>query len=1255
MAPARKCTCLVDTESDSDDDQPTPTPPACLLVSASALASALDVEAAGGAPLSLRRKISGQRDPIATSTALHNSEALRQATSLANVFCACYDVDTVLTLVQRRERCLSPMQTLLLQRESLAAVFRFATAVPERRGAPAATPEAPDADHPHRRAFVATEIILRFYLKVIAWHGAPRAPPAAERSPEAPDETPVDSAAPLSPSRRFSAEAPPVSSPPHHHHILMFGSGVRGRGRGSARHIGAGSGGTAHGSGGLDVVDSLEIRGYVLRLEDLGESEWQAILAQLFHFLCVSRSRNMVTIAEAPATMDAPSQSQSQSQSPADDSVLVANMCRITKHLAVLPSVLPLLLGVRLQTDDGPRAWIHVLVQHAYSPEIATLVHGLMHLLQRRQLPLDEIMRSVVQTLAGAAPQSFSASTAQLFLAKRARVHERLSGCAEIATKVLLQQFPNTFRYYIQTKVQLASFESVEPFERELFPPRVPPSDASLHTEVKSAVLAALLGDPETLLRLADLSLAEIRFLDAYHASPAVSIPPVLVLDVMRCAIECSLHERTQLELFLPALHRLLDSLCASINFRQHMSTISEFASRDCFSDSDSDDSEASGLSLGDDDRERPLSGAARTSKEEQGTLPSRILPIDDDCLAKKDAIGAVPAPLCLSPTSGRQIMNHRPLTSTLLVMHVVEFLDAVIRMGIDSLDNRMTRLGLSTSLSHLFERYPSANVLHCRLLRLFLHLFDRHTTGRVNNPLLRSVFRPPNSIQEFILKKLHKSAKTHAYDAHLSILGVKIDKICSAPTLQQELIRQYCGATSGWADFCASLVARHYQQVDALDDTAVPSISNAAVSRRSSDGFDDVYPLSRPSSSSIDFLTEELQPFRRLPMEREGFGSSSNRAMGTEAVRPSDMLKSRAQSQFPQSINDILRSDTTTSFEAIEDDDTVAGVAYQKRAKWVKVQLKLDKATCILVCQDLPMPVSQSTTGQGAPTVASPIERSSSKKRAALSASKIKQLWEQHKPQWAQRPKKYVVCHARKWIAFGRSLKNPDVGAFGFQVDVFDRIREEDQTLTFVTRSEKTRTQWFDALEDAVYASRTLRQSFPDADEEANTMLVKCVATRREGTQMVYLAIPDVHVLGPLISSSFTLKSDVPEEIPFWGTFQGAHGVSKYCSLFKQCLRVVSVQEKRVYASGYSVIVEFDATLEAVDARSTATQPVKSRPSGQFHLHLEIPHRTQHSEQSVTCSFTDTYQVNNGQIIGLTRTIADSEKLLKLLCDDND
>ncbi|GLD92832.1 hypothetical protein PINS_up001411 [Pythium insidiosum] len=766
MTPARKCTCLVDTESDSDDDQPPslllpPPPPSS--ASASVLSTSFSSDSTvvleAATPLGLRRKISGQRDPIATSTALHNSEALRQATNLANVFCACYDVETVLTLVQRRERCLSPMQTLLLQRDSLATVFRFATSVPERRhatGTSTVTPEtSPEPDHQHRRAFVATEIILRFYLKVIAWHGAPRPPPPSSSSSssssssagtttDAPsanhDSSSGGRTEPLSPRRLFSAEAPPVSSPPHHHHILMFGSSLRGRG--STRHLGGGA--SAAAANGLDAVDSLEIRGYVLRLEDLTEAEWQTIFAQLFQFLCATRGRNMETIAEAPPTTESPSQSL------ADDSVLVANMCRVTKHLAVLPSVLKILLGIHLPTGDDAtlQPWIEALAQHVYAPEIATLVHGLMHLLQRRQLPLDEIMRSVVKNLAGAAPQSFSASTAQLFHAKRARVHERVTGCADIVTKILLQQFPNTFRYYIQTKVQLASFESVEPFERELFPPRVPPSDASLHAEVKSAILAALLDDPETLLRIADLSLAEIRFLDAYHASPTISIPPVLALDVMRCAIECSLHERTQLELFLPALHRLLDTLCASINFRQHMSTISEFASRDCFSDSDSDDSESSGLSFEDleraGDSERATSASKSNREEQQGTLPSRILPIDDDCLAKKDAIGAVPALLCLSPTSGRQIMNHRPLTSTLLVLHVVEFLDAVIRMGIDSLDNRMTRLGLSTSLTHLFERYPHANVLHCRLLRLFLHLFDRHTTGRVNNPLLRSVFRPP-------------------------------------------------------------------------------------------------------------------------------------------------------------------------------------------------------------------------------------------------------------------------------------------------------------------------------------------------------------------------------------------------------------------------------------------------------------------------------------------------------------------------------
>lgn len=134
------------------------------------------------------------------------------------------------------------------------------------------------------------------------------------------------------------------------------------------------------------------------------------------------------------------------------------------------------------------------------------------------------------------------------------------------------------------------------------------------------------------------------------------------------------------------------------------------------------------------------------------------------------------------------------------------------------------------------------------------------------------------------------------------------------------------------------------------------------------------------------------------------------------------------------------------------------------------------------------------------------------------------------------------MVCNARKWIAFGRSLKKPNRGAFGFQVEVFDGHREEDETLTFVTRSDETRMRWFEAMQCAVTRTRTARYSFSDIDEAANTELVECVAKNRGGS---YLMVPDVNLLGPMTSGSFFIKSEVPEEMPFWGRTMGTRGSS--------------------------------------------------------------------------------------------------------------
>lgn len=1328
----RKCTCLVDTESDSEDDVASlPLPLLDMSVSSSsssissassnatleemeaiaAAAALLSSSSSISSPAELRRKVSGYRDAISTSTALHNSEALRQAQALQNVFCACYDVDTVLTQVQRRERTFSPIQLTLLTRESITTVFRYATSFPERSRSSSSSNQSTmsDADRYHRSA-VATGIIAKFYLKAMTWHGSPKPIETATINTNNLRTSALVFSPPTSPSqrRRYSADASAALLSPTHRDILSFGSAQKSKAQKRRNQFGTSLStlpcsleDVANGVhlDTLQCMDSAEIRGYILRLEDLTEPEWKSIFSELYKFMWECKQPSRAAEVSSPSS-GGPVHSES-----ALDTVLIANMCRVTKHFVVYPSVHKMLAslecpGPLIDGSPSTTTLFPALSAFAYSSDIAALIHGVIHIAQRRQFNLDGIIQSLVYQIVSAAPNTarFSAGnnnampmglTTPIFSLKKPKeVHETISGCAELVTKILAQQFPNTFRYYIHTKVQLASFESVESFERELFPPKTPPSDPSLHADIKNAVMAALLDDPETLLRLADVALAELRFLDTYHDLVGGS-PPTLVVDVIRCAIDNSLLDRSQLELFLPCFHnRLLEVLSTSINFHQHMSTISEFASRECFSDSDSDDASAE-LDEDDDDDENddddddddgdePQTRSSRPETPTDSKLPVlRIVsspshgPEDDR--SKKDSMTSSStsgSSSCLSPVSGKQAITHRPLTSIDLILHVVDFFDAVIRMGIDTIDNKLMRLDLSTSLIQLFEKYPKANVLHSRLLKLFLGLFDRKTTGRVNNPFLRSVFRHPNSIQSFIMSKLNKSAKNHPYDPHLAILGVKIDKICSAPSLQQEVVVQYCTSTAGWGEFASSLVARHYQQMDALDDLALAigyNGQNGGPLGRRGDGIDDVFPLARSSSSSCDFLTNELQPFKRLPIEKEGFGSSQNLADGSDAVNPTDMLKSRAQSQFPKSIIDILRSDTATSFEAMEDENTVVGYAYQKLSKWVKVQLKFDKSTCILVCQEVPAhheAASNNTDKNPATTTngsATNNGSSSVKKSTSLSTSKLKQLWMQHKPQWTSRPKKVVVCTARKWIAFGRTVKNPNVGAFGFQVDVFDRIREEDQTLTFVTRSEQSRTLWFEAMQNAVLGARTLRHpSFADVNEEANINLVKCVATQREGTQMVYLALPDVHVLGPVISSSFLLKSEVPEEIPIWGTFQGPNGVSKYCSLFKSCLHVMSVQKKSVYASGYSVLVEFDATLQAVEAPvsapSTPVPPKASSQSnrGRIHLQLQLAPPPD-PEKTVTCSFTDTYLVSGNQIISLTRTIADSEKLVKILCVEDE
>lgn len=1342
---SRRCTCVVDTESDSEAesehglllDTATGSPmtrdrrrsgsgassSSAHSRSSSPSPPAMTVWAKSLSLLELARSTSSSsvRDPIKTSQALHNSEALRMAPALPNVFCACYDAETVLSTIQRRERGFSPVQRLLLEPESIAKVFEYATTVPERsrrqesNASASSTTSGEDLRERYHRPFLAMEIILRFYLKAMAWHGEPGAQMDGQDEESA--EVDVDddynedeeldmrqqggeNDKQQTASQMGSSATPELTvakaSPQQLASTLNYTGGFRRHASATRKnfrmHVSmrlesfSGSFSDDYVDGEDDGRSNSAARGFILRLEELSLAEWKRIFAGLYQILwgppAAKHDNAKTNNAKVPSSLIMGLlKPHAEEDEPTIDSILAAYMCRITKNLIVFPSVHRMICEIEAPVESSRRkeTVLERLAFHTYNPEIASLLHGMIHLAHRRQLPYERGIRCIVRravdrmptrparTLSTASSTSTSSSTSSLsptsassppsvlngfgtssssspsvFSSRRPIAHERITGCVGILTKILAQEFPNTFRYYIQTRVQLASFENVEAFERELFPPKLLPNDPSIHEGIKNAVLDALLENPDVITRLAELGATELRFLEANQAN-GVGTPTNLVVDALRLVIEYSLSDPRRLDQLVVPVQGILESICASINYHQHLSTISEFASRDCFSDSDSDDSA---------DEDASDSSSAFIGDEADEQVASKIFGTKDKAETSfriaSPAINATQLP-------SKTIINNRPLTSALLVVHVVELLDAIVRMSRDVLDTRLTRLDLARSLLDIFEKFPKANILHCRLLKLYLNLLDRETSNeRVNNPLLRSVFRPPESVLAFIMHKLHKSGASHQYDAHLAILGVKIDKISSAPTLQQELVRQYCHNTTGWSDFASSLVASHYQQMDALDESVfglsaseegggLSGQTNGTRSRGSSgDGMEDMIPLSRPSSSASEYLSRELIPFRRLPVEKEGFGSAQNLASGTEAVHPTDMFRSRTQSRYSESIIDILRSDTTTSFDAVEDELEISGCAYQKRANWARVSLKFDKHTCELTIQDVaPSTVTSPPNGSGG--LSSP--SSKAKALAATSTSKLKQFLLSRKQYWNARPKKLVVCNARKWIAFGRSVKNPGVGAFGFQVEVFDGHREVDETLTFVTRSEATRTRWFEAMQDAVAASRSGRNSLSEVDEAANITLVECVATNRMGsTSRRYSAVPDVNLLGPMITSNFILKSDVPEEVPFWGSFYGAHGVSKYVSLFNRCLRVVSVEEKRMHASGYSVIVEFDATFQAAETNvgggnGTPTL-MKTDASPRYRA-------------SVRCSCTDTYLISGNQIIGLTRTIADSEKLLQLLHED--
>ncbi|CAI5722921.1 unnamed protein product [Peronospora destructor] len=501
----RQCTCTTETESDSDNDSDTghsvvnevATENEVLIRSSSPTSSKWSNS------LSLLQQSTTTHDPLKASQALHNAEALRQASALNNVFCRCYDVDTVLSTVQRRERGhFSPVQKLLLKPESIQQVFLYATSVTEMdssfRENGQHNKNDPNVQNPekYRQAFVATEMILRFYLKVMKWYGDPKQDEMEDSGNMTDKEIETvteQETIRRQPNGQLTGQT--VSSTRSNTNTLMdFWSNASARKtarvqrlRASMRFESSGSSvSDFNGSGDEDIelLENPSSRGYLLRLEDLTAKEWKRIFGGLFRFLWPQ------------SKSDGAEKAEDSDDEVEVDNVLVANMCKITKNFVIFPGVLRLICDEN--EADEKECLLSRLAAHVYNPEIASMLHGLIHLSNRRGFEYFRIIRCLVQLMveqlptrlvrslssvsststvsstSSFSPRSsvggaltipsssfFSSKTALLspllFTSNTASiVHSRINGCAELLSKNPERRpFPNTASVItLQTKLQ---------------------------------------------------------------------------------------------------------------------------------------------------------------------------------------------------------------------------------------------------------------------------------------------------------------------------------------------------------------------------------------------------------------------------------------------------------------------------------------------------------------------------------------------------------------------------------------------------------------------------------------------------------------------------------------------------------------------------------------------------------------------------------------------------------------------------------
>ncbi|EQC35923.1 hypothetical protein SDRG_06669 [Saprolegnia diclina VS20] len=535
------------------------------------------------------------------------------------------------------------------------------------------------------------------------------------------------------------------------------------------------------------------------------------------------------------------------------DPILLGFLIKMTKTYIIYTPVFSMLRSLQV---DGV-TWSERLLFHSYLEDMAVLVHGLVHLGYAADLSRAFANSLVLGLL-------HSIGTAYDFKAARGVAHgmtqARMANHSSVLHGLVTGMYPDTFTYLQRGTSHMTSFEANAAYMQRVM-------DVELQTWVVATILS-----PDALALLSpllDISIDELLFWNV-HADIAMNpTPTVFVLDVISALLE-QVPIVGLAETVVKHLGQLVPMLTTLIHIARYNRQITFLATQASFSDSEDDDDDDDGCSV-------------------DARLDSRCASVTSPL--KRNWSGALD---CI------------PLTSSFLLLHVLRAIKAMI--AVELWDATMADHDLVPGLLSLFELHPNANLLHNSLLRIFLTLLDR-PNGKANNVLLRSAFRHE---AQNLLRCIEQGliARETPYHGHVARLGIRLHQICSAPTLQQELVRQYCQKSPTWADTVSRLVAEHYKQTD--------DVASASGNRKRLDSVGSAANLVEKASVTLHAVTQSRE-------------------------------HSSSQASFPITDADLDALDDALQSE--DDGDVVSGHVFQQVAlgQWKKVHLTLHKSTCSL------------------------------------------------------------------------------------------------------------------------------------------------------------------------------------------------------------------------------------------------------------------------------------------------------------------